>query len=170
MATRWPPTLLTKTLAGKYKQSVHKIYKKYAADLEVDGVNYKGLRIIVPREGKKPLVAVWGGIPLKWDIQANLQDQPPQIWGKRSELEQRLLANQCEYCGSTDHIQVHHIRALKDLDKYPGREKPEWVKIMAARHRKTLVLCRTCHQDVHAGRLMRRQQIKFTKAQTPKAG
>jgi group II intron reverse transcriptase/maturase len=56
---------LTKTLAGKYKQSVHKIYKKYAADLEVDGVNYKGLRIIVPREEKKPLVAVWGGIPLK---------------------------------------------------------------------------------------------------------
>ncbi len=161
---------LTKTLAGKYKQSVHKIYKKYAAKLDVDDVIYKGLRVIVPREGKKPLVAVWGGISLKWDIQANLQDQLPQIWGKRSELEQRLLANLCEYCGSTDHIQVHHVRALKDLDKYAGREKPEWVKIMAARHRKTLVLCRTCHQDVHAGRSMRRQQIKFRKAQRPKAG
>jgi hypothetical protein len=40
----------------------------------------------------------------------------------------------------TDKIEVHHIRALKDLEKYTGREKPQWGQIMAARRRKTLDL------------------------------
>jgi hypothetical protein len=44
---------------------------------------------------------------------------------------------------------------------YPGAERPEWVKRMAVRHRKTLILCRTCHQDITYGRPMRRQSIKL---------
>ncbi len=141
--------------------SVQKIFDKYKAELIVDDVIYKGLRVVVPREGKKPLVAIWGGIPLTWDIQANLEAQPQQRWNRRSELEKRLLAQVCEQCGATsltDPIEVHHIRALKDLNKYEGRQKPLWVKIMAARRRKTLVLCRTCHQDVQYGRPMRRHR------------
>ena len=55
----------------------------------------------------------------------------------------------------TDKIEVHHIRALKDLEKYTGREKPKWVKIMAARRRKTLVLCHTCHMDIQYGHPIR---------------
>jgi hypothetical protein len=60
----------------------------------------------------------------------------------------------------TEQIEIHHIRALKDLNKYEGREKPDWVKIMkimAARRRKTLVLCHTCHMDLHAGRPLRQK-------------
>jgi hypothetical protein len=60
----------------------------------------------------------------------------------------------------TDHIEVHHIRALKDLNKYEGQEKPSWVKIMVARRRKTLVLCRTCHLDLHAGRPLKRKRSR----------
>jgi|SRR5579859_2161174 len=100
---------------------------------------------------------------LKWSIEATINDQRQRIWNVRSELEQRLLAQACEYCGSTDHVQVHHIRALKDLEKYDGRAKPAWGKIMAARHRKTLVLCRTCHHDVHAGRPMTRPSSRSRK-------
>jgi len=48
---------LTKTLAHKHKTSVKKVVSKYKADLNVDGVIYKGLQVTVPREGKKPLVA-----------------------------------------------------------------------------------------------------------------
>ncbi len=154
---------LTKTLAHKFKRSVSKIYDKYRAEIEVEGKQYKGLRVIRPREGKEPLVATWGGITLKWDIKADLEDQPQRNWGKRSELEKRLLAQVCEMCGTTniiDQLQVHHIRALKDLQKYTGREKPEWVKRMAERHRKTMILCRTCHQDITYGRPMTRQSIK----------
>jgi Reverse transcriptase (RNA-dependent DNA polymerase)/Type II intron maturase len=154
---------LTKTLAAKHNTSVGNIYRNYRAQLEVDGRTYQGLQVTIAREGKKPLVATWGGIPLKWDIKASLDDQPPQIWHDRSELEQRLLAQVCEHCGAThttDHLEVHHIRALKDLNKYMGQEKPSWVKIMAARHRKTLVLCRTCHLDVHAGRPLKHKRSR----------
>lgn len=152
---------LTKTLANKHKTSVPKVYDKFKAEIENSEGTYKGLQITIPREGKKPLVATWGGISLKWDIKATLEDQPATIWTGRSELEKRLLAQVCESCGATratDQIEVHHIRALKDLNKYTGKEKPRWVQIMASRRRKTLVLCRTCHLDLHAGRPMRRQK------------
>jgi group II intron reverse transcriptase/maturase len=146
---------LAKTLAHKHKTSVRKIYKQYQTESEVEGKRYKVLQVIIPREGKKPLVATWGGITLTWDMQAPIEDQPPWKWSSRSELEKRLLAQTCEVCGATrmtSQIEVHHIRALKDLKKYDGREKPLWVKIMAARRRKTLVLCQSCHDDLHAGR------------------
>jgi PHP family Zn ribbon phosphoesterase len=146
---------LTKTLAPKHKTSVGHIYRKYRTRIQVEGTTYRGLRAIVEREGKEPLIATWGGIPLTWDIKATLNDRPQHIWHSRSELEQRLLAQVCEHCGATrmtDQIEVHHIRALKDLNKSEGRDKPSWVKMMAARRRKTMVLCHSCHVDVHAGR------------------
>lgn len=146
---------LVKTLANKFQIPVSCVYRKYRATLEVDGVSYQGLQVIREREGKRPLVAAWGGISLKWSIHAQLTDQPRRLWNGRSKLEQRLLAQVCELCGSTDQIEVHHVRALKDLQKYPGRAKPLWVTRMAARHRKTLVLCRSCHDHVHAGRPLR---------------
>lgn len=153
---------LAKTLAFKYKTSIRKIYEKYHTEIEVEGKRYKVFQVIVPREGKKPLVATWGGIPLTWDIGATIEDRPRQKWNRRSELEKRLLAQTCEICEATrltTQIEVHHIRALKDLNKYDGREKPLWVKIMAARRRKTLVLCRTCHDDLHAGRPLKRKYV-----------
>ncbi len=49
-------------------------------------------------------------------------------------------------------MEVHHVRKLADLTK-PGRaDKPWWVWLMAVRRRKTLVVCRACHQATHAGR------------------
>jgi group II intron reverse transcriptase/maturase len=151
---------LAKTLASKHKISVRRIYNQYQADLDVEGKKYKGLQVTIPREGKKPLVATWGGIPLTWDANAPIEDQLQQPqWGRRSELEKRLLAQMCEQCGATrmtEKIEVHHIRALNDLEKYTGREKPQWVQIMAARRRKTLVLCHTCHMDIQYGRPHRR--------------
>jgi hypothetical protein len=65
---------------------------------------------------------------------------------------QRLLADACELCGSTEQVEVHHVRALKDLNPKGGQHPPEWVTRMAARRRKTLVVCRECHENVHAGR------------------
>lgn len=155
---------LTKTLANKHKTTMAAIYTKYKTSLNVDGKMYKVLQVAVPREGRKPLVATWGAVPLKWNVKASIDDQPQrQIWNNRSELEGRLLAQICEYCGATrltEKIEVHHIRALKDLKRYDGREKPDWVKIMAARRRKTLVICRTCHHNLHAGRPLQHKRSR----------
>jgi hypothetical protein len=152
---------LTMTLASKFKMTVPAATEKYKATFLVGEKTYKGLQVTRHREGKEPLVARWGGIPLLWNLKANLNDRPPGVGKGRTELEKRLLAEYCEYCGSQENIEVHHIRGLKDLKKYTGREKPDWVKMMAARQRKTLVLCRICHQDITYGRPMRRTRSKM---------
>src|SRR6476620_2005143 len=93
-------TSLTKTLAAKLKLSVPQVYKKFQIIHRVNGRPYKGLQVVVPREGKKPLIAKWGGIPLKRKPDAVLNDHPPAVIISRSELEKRLLADTCELCGS----------------------------------------------------------------------
>jgi hypothetical protein len=71
---------------------------------------------------------------------------------KRNELIHRLLADCCEICQSRTSIEIHHVRKLADLNR-PGRpDRPAWVHLMAKRRRKTLVICRACHEDIHAGR------------------
>ena len=144
---------LTQTLACKLTVSVGKVYRRYQTTLQTDHGPRAGLRVTAQRgEGQQPLVANWGGITLARQPKAVLNDQPTHIWGPRTELEQRLLADTCELCGSHDDIQVHHIRALKDLRRKGRAEKPTWMQIMAARQRKTLVTCRWCHAAIHAGR------------------
>jgi len=143
---------LTKTLASKHKITVPKVYEKYRAKLMVDDKEYKVLQASIPRPDKKPLIATWGGVPLKWDIKATLQDEPPKFYGSaRAELERRLLADFCEMCGSSKDVAVHHVHAMRKLHEYPGRPKPEWVKRMIALRRKTLILCRRCHVAVEHG-------------------
>jgi group II intron reverse transcriptase/maturase len=145
---------LTQTLALKFKTSVRTIYRRFQITFATDRGSYTVLQVTVERgEGRKPLVARWGGISLAWNIQSDLNEAPPQIYGSHTELEQRLLANQCELCGSMENVQVHHVRALKNLRIRGRKEKPFWMRVMAARKRKTLVACKSCHNAMHAGRL-----------------
>jgi AI2M/AI1M-like HNH endonuclease len=118
----------------------------------------KCLEITLPRTGKKPLVARFGGIPLRRQSHAILTDMLVSLKRKpaRNELLKRLLANTCELCKSTNQVEVHHIRKLADLKKPGQAEKPRWVQVMAARRRKTLMVCRECHQAIHAGRPTRK--------------
>lgn len=150
---------LAKTLATKLKVTVKKVHKKYGTTWMVDGKAHKGLQVTIPREGKKPLIAKWGGIPLKRKLRAILNDQPLPFWPNRSELEKRLLADTCELCGSQDRVEVHHIRALKDLEQKGRQEKPLWAKVMSARKRKTLVVCWSCHRNIHAGKPVMKLQM-----------
>jgi hypothetical protein len=144
-------TSLTKTLAHKFKVTVTKVYEKYGAKLLVRGKEYQGLQASVPRKENPPLVATWGGIPLTWDAKATVEDDPPKTYGNRTELVQRLLAEFCELCGSSKDVEVHHVHAMRKLHEYPGRPKPAWVKRMIALRRKTLVLCKRCHEATDHG-------------------
>ena len=143
---------LVKTLAAKGRTSVRTIRKRYGTTFKADHGTYNVLEVRVEREGKRPLIARWGGISLAWSLDATLCDSQPVPFVNMTELVQRLLADACELCGSSDNVQVHHVRGLKDL-KQPGRrEKPLWVRVMAARRRKTLVVCAECHRAIHEGR------------------
>jgi Type II intron maturase len=147
---------LTKTLSQKLRVPVTKVYKRYQTTVQTDRGPMKVLRVVVPRdEGKAPLVAQWSGISLgrRRETVDILEDQPAPVWNGRTEIVERLLADACELCGSRERIQVHHIRALKNLRRNGRAPKPAWVEHMAARQRKTLVVCRACHAAIHHGKL-----------------
>lgn len=139
---------LAKTVAQKLRLTVTQVWKRYRYDLNGRVV----FRVQVDRPGQAPLVALFPDVDLQWAPGAALTPAPQRLGYQRTEVLQRLLADTCELCGSRDDVEVHHIRALKDLNR-PGRKpRPAWVQVMAARRRKTLILCRICHMDVHAGR------------------
>jgi group II intron reverse transcriptase/maturase len=143
---------LTKTLANKLKISVSQVYGRFSQTLLTDEGPRKILRHVIARENKQPLVAQWGNVSLKWNRQANVREHAPVTWDERVQLIDRLLADTCELCGSQEDIEVHHIKHMKTLWKKGQRDPPRWVIWMAARQRKTLVVCRKCHNDIHAGR------------------
>jgi len=149
---------LLKTLAAKHKSSMMKLRQKYATTTQAEtGETLNCLEVRVEREGKPPLVARFGGISLRRHPSAIPNDQPYVDRSKRTELIKRLLADECEVCGSREDVEVHHIRKLADLNKEGRKERPTWVKRMAARRRKTLVVCRQCHVAIHAGRPTRQK-------------
>lgn len=145
-------TSLLKTLAFKHKSSINKMLAKYkTTTTSTNGRTVPCLQVVVPREDKPPLVATWGGISLSYKKKAVIEDAPYQVYGGRTELIKRLLANKCELCGSEENIEVHHVRKLADLNKHNGKLVPKWKEIMSARCRKTLVTCRDCHHAIHNG-------------------
>lgn len=146
---------LLKTLANKYKSTSRKMLRKYEATVQTsDGKTLKCLEVKVPREGKDPLVARFGGIALERKENIALRDemQVPWLLNSRTEILKRMLADECELCGSRQDIQVHHIRKLADLKKKGRSERPHWMEVMVAMKRKTLVVCQECHYNIHAGR------------------
>jgi RNA-directed DNA polymerase len=73
----------------------------------------------------------------------------PSFTFSRTDIMDRLNARQCEHCGATDQpCEVHHVRHLKDM-----KNSPFWKYLAAARTRKRIVLCQTCHRSLHAGKL-----------------
>ena len=61
-------------------------------------------------------------------------------------FEDRLKARVCELCSSTDkkYYEIHHVNKVKNLS---GKES--WERIMIAKRRKTIVVCRDCHKQIH---------------------
>jgi hypothetical protein len=105
----------------------------------------------VERAGKPPLVARFGGIPLKRQKKAVLDDrQPAPITGRRkgSELLARLRSSRCDLCEQRADVRVHQVSKLTDLAR-PGRPQPLWAQLMAKMRRKTLIVCPSCHDGIH---------------------
>jgi len=98
-------------------------------------------------KGKKPLIASFGSKPICQNRNIVIEDElrKTHIFAKPNQLITRLLAEECELCGSKEKIQVHHIRKLKDLtNRYRGKkEKPDWVKRMIGIKRKKLITCKS---------------------------
>jgi RNA-directed DNA polymerase len=141
----WIQSLL-KTLACKHKMSVQ----------QVATMLNRGEYLAVEHKGKNGTKRYYQLFRLK-DVQREAiheseVDKAPLTFKYTSgvELLRRMEAGTCEYCGKKDgYFEVHHIRGLADIKR--GTEP--WQKFMRARKRKTMVLCITCHDRLHAGTL-----------------
>jgi group II intron reverse transcriptase/maturase len=147
---RWVmETSMLKTLARKHRSSVSRMAAKHKAKVATPYGPRTCFEASIVRDGRKPLVARFGGIPLKRQKTAVITDrQPHRPLYPHKELIKRLLKGRCELCRRTDGIQVHHIHKLADLAK-AGADHPVWIRQMAKRRRKTLVVCDSCHQRIH---------------------
>ncbi len=145
----WQTSLL-KTLSFKLRRSVNQV----AHHLKIEG----RLAVRVKAESRKErLVEVFALKDLDKlpELGAALDRLPNTMWtAGRSDVLVRLHARTCEYCGATGApCEVHHAHKLKDV-----KDAPLWQQVAAARRRKRTVLCRSCHDALHAGTLTTREQ------------
>ena len=144
-------TSMLKTLAGKHRASVTAMARKHQAVIATPHGTRVCFQASVERAGKPPLVARFGGIPLKRQKKAVLDDRrPTPVTARRkgSELLARLRAGQCELCEQRAQVQVHQVSKLTDLAR-PGRPQPSWMQLMTKMRRKTLIVCPSCHNGIH---------------------
>jgi hypothetical protein len=139
-----------KTLANKHKSSVTKLARKYRAAITTSTGVLTCLQAVAARgEGKKPLVAQFGGFSIRRQKDAVLAEQrPPTAYTQGTELLTRLQAETCALCGSTRQVEVHHLRPLADRKRRGRKELPSRRRLMAARQRTPLVTCRACQDDI----------------------
>jgi group II intron reverse transcriptase/maturase len=149
---RWDAvTSMLKTLAAKHQSSVNKMAAKHMATIETPYGPRRCFEARIERTGKQPLVARFGGIPLVRDKRVVLIDHSPshQVTYPRKELVRRLLSRRCELCGDPDRVTVHQVRSLASLERHASQTA--WAALMLRKRRKTLVVCRPCHDAIHVG-------------------
>lgn len=144
-----------KTLVAKHKLRKTQSYQRYYTS---EPGKRKHIRVVIERPDKKPLIARCGELPLKHRPNAAYANDviPPfTVIGRQRELTKRLLAEQCECCGTTGvPLEGHHVNKLANLKhRWQGqKQKPAWVTWMISRRRKTIFVCHPCHQDITYGR------------------
>lgn len=132
-----------KTLAWKHRCKLSKIYDKYRIGAKRWGIPYE------TKAGKKVRkLTKFNEIDGK-----RFNDVIPTIITiiakGRTTIDSRLKAYRCELCGyegKDRKYEVHHVNKVKNL-----KEKEPWEVVMIAKRRKTLVVCRDCHQKIHHG-------------------
>ena len=141
-------TSMLKTLASKHRSTVTKIAAKHKTKIQTPHGPRTCFEAAAERgRGSKPLVARFGGIPLRRQKNAVINDRPPdRLIYPRRELITRLHRNRCELCQRPGEVEAHHVRNLAELNR---SEPAPWNTAMTRRRRKTLVVCTGCHDHIH---------------------
>ena len=134
-----------KTFATKYRTNMSKIIGRYRIGKEF-GVRF------TDKKGKDKFRLFYNEGYARKPVQktARVDSLPRTVkYASKTSLMARLSARKCELCGRTDcEIEMHHVRKLKNLTG-----KTYWERHMIARNRKTLAICKDCHNKLHAGKL-----------------
>jgi hypothetical protein len=140
---------MLRTLAHKHKSTVTKMADKHKATIDTPNGPRRCFEASRQCEGRAPLVARFGDITLVRNKRAAIDDRvSARTIYPHKELIDRLLNGRCEVCRRTTQVQVHHVRRLADLVQ-AGQPPQPWAQAMAKRRRKTLVVCRDCHDHIH---------------------
>jgi len=143
-------TSMLKTLAAKHRSTVTKMAARHQAKIGTSDGPRTCYEARMQREGKKDLVARFGGIILRQDRRAVIRDPAPgPAPYPRKELISRLRRRECELCETGTTVTVHQVTGLKSLGE-PGPGQPAWAALMARMRRKTLIVCAACHDWIHA--------------------
>jgi len=130
-----------KTFAAKYNSSTKKIISKFQ-----DGRGKWGIPYETKAGMKRGYFANWKNcktIEKPTDVKTTALNVFAQ---STTTFEKRLKAKVCELCGTTEseHFEVHHVNKVKNLNG-----KQPWERILIAKRRKTMVVCRKCHLNIH---------------------
>jgi group II intron reverse transcriptase/maturase len=136
------------TLAAKHRATPWAMRDRYKTVTDTPHGKRRCFQAQLVRPNRPPLIARFGGIPLRRQKNAVLTDHVPTP-GRGTQLIARLLAGVCELCGGTDGITVHHVRRLADLEPPDRADTPRWAKLMSTKRRKTLIVCVRCHSSIH---------------------
>ena len=131
-----------KTLAKKHKTRISAIKTMYKANKSW-GIPYE------TKQGKKRMMIIKFSDLKKSKVYAEGVDTIKHHihYENRNSLDARLKAHKCELCGAEgDNIlfEIHHVNKVKDL-----KGKEQWERAMISRKRKTLVVCKACHNKIH---------------------
>lgn len=130
-----------KTLAGKHRCKLSKIYDKYRIGKKRWGIPYE------TKSGNKvKILTKFNEVKgVKCD---DIQPLIVTIITKgRTTIDSRLKAQVCELCGKTGvKLEIHHVNKVKNL-----KGKEPWEQVMIAKRRKTLAVCQDCHKKIHHG-------------------
>ncbi|MBI1878694.1 MAG: hypothetical protein HYR94_10800, partial [Chloroflexi bacterium] len=126
---------LAKTLAGKERSSVSKIFRKYGKAITYTKPNGRDTHFF-----NQPLKQVKKAP----NTSANPDLQP--IWYPRKT--QSKLLDKCAICGNAAGVEMHHVRHIRKR----GQQLKGFTLYMAAINRKQVPVCRKCHRDIHNGK------------------
>ena len=143
-------TSMLKTLGLKHHSSVSKMAARHKAKIETSDGPRRCFEARRRREGKRDLVARFGGISLRRNQRAVITDPAPVTPAyPRKELISRLLKRECELCETGTTVAVHQVASLKKLGT-TGPGQPAWAALMARKRRKTIIVCAGCREYIHA--------------------
>jgi group II intron reverse transcriptase/maturase len=143
-------TSMLKTLAAKHNSTVTKTAARHKATVQTSNGKRTCFEARRTRTGKPDLVARFGGISLQRNRRAVISDPAPApATFPEKELTRRLRKRKCELCETGTTVTVHQVASLKALGK-PGPGQPAWAALMTKIRRKTLIVCVTCHDHIHA--------------------
>ena len=135
-----------RTLASKLSLGTRaKVIKKFGPDISLFDLNKRD-------KDKKPTLVTKLYKPSYqlnlWDFKSKVLDTNIKALFA-SDLSLAKLDNlPCAVCGSTYKIEMHHIRAMKDIKHKKGTLN----YLMAKRYRKQIPVCRDCHMAHHSGK------------------